>query len=327
MQTVDVHKFRQGLKLRKIAANCAAKKKPLTGDFLKRKDSIARDYHSEVQGITTPDDRKNSLDILITKISFQQTTIADQQSTFEAYRHIAVTEYLPHLVLGGRYRPAELYSLGSIDSSMDYSLYVQYLTRTGGIELTQEIEVYLRDFYREINLALFNEEKVSIDGLKRFNNRSRSVAFDIAKTRVAILSAKLELWQIYGTDLFDILLAKVYPNDIYKGDSKSDWEYLDICGWLEIPTLYSSLWQSSPIFLGYENSKAPILKAINNQEAADTAKAYSTYRNQAELPLYMRDAGKVSFAVVTEIVRNADQALSRGHQKAAIRWICTLARF
>jgi len=323
---ISFEKFSRGLELRALAAEYGIKNKPLPNQFKKKIDSIARDYHCEMFGHHSPGDRKNYLDVVVAKVSFQQKTLAGQQNTFSVFEHLTNTPYLKPLILGNVYLPDNHFSLDDVQSTMDYSLYAQYLLSTSESEFTEQLRSALKVFFRRVNILVFGEEAVSLPTFLEKMRGSKRTAVSINDIRYKLLDLKEHYWQIYGVDIFDISLSTIYPNDLYTEVTEFHDMWMEICGWNGFLSTFRSLWNSSEIFTGYKVKNSPSnFTSLEEERVKAEVTNLLNYRQKDPILLAYRSAGEPSFELAAFIAKSVQEALEKRNIQKALKLICTLA--
>ena len=322
MFNIDYKKLNAGLDKRLISAMCAQKGRGLTSDFSRLKDSIARDYHSEICEENHNQERQNKLDIIVTKVSFQRVTIEEQHNTFDSCKEFTRTKYLSSLILGHKFEPAQVVSLQDISSSMDYSLYVQYLLYSGKVKPSAKLTELLASFYEEVNLIMFGTKSPTIENIFNIRIIKKPATISLSSLRSSLLEIKLNYWHIFGVDILNTLISCVFPIEQFLLTKK----HRASTGWSSFIDLFLSLWSSSDIFISNEEQATRIIQSeAESKETEAKLQQIVSHRLKSGLRKEIREPSLYSFSLVFEISRKFKKAIREQDIHLATKWLCALS--
>lgn len=309
---IDIEIFRRGLNLRLVAAKCCSDPIKFNSSFSQIKDSLARDYHARVCSFPRAP-RANSTEIAVTKIAFQRDTLEKQRNLIGNCHRLIITKYLFHLLIGGNYEGDKQDLLLSIESSMDYSLFVQYLICSGEIELNEEMSNLLSSFFSDANYTLFKTREMSFSKLMQKRN------FNLAEVRKQLFSLKSNYWHIYGVDIFNFAISSAIPTELYDCPP----EFVKLTGWANFLESLTKLWNSSYIFLGKNKIEDYQHSDISVETSEYSKKVYSNRSAKGILKKWS-NFGDYSIELAMVISKEVEAAIESKNLHKAFRWLTTL---
>jgi hypothetical protein len=302
----DVDKIQHGLALRVILAKLSLSDSGLTDAFEEKKDSLARDYFSDLREFGSTFFRGNHRDIQLARILVNRPRLSEQIELFNDMLPHITSSYFGRLLIGTQVpgTPAEA---KQIDSAIDYSLYVQSLMFSDFNSVPERVKRAFQNFSTRI-LRVFGI-RGDVTRTAHLWRMAGQINYhhdrpQFQNTLNIIGQLKLRLWFVFGSDPLNAFNRILCPEQVALYTPKeSELKALEVMRFRSLYDRYRALFRSSRLFRGYNNLEGEGIKVADRES---TERAEASFRSSVPLKMAHHPDGDL-FPLVASFVGSIEK--------------------